>query len=433
MPAWWIGIFGLLLRIVYAWYLGEALFLGDALAYIEGAEKILETGWADKYWPPGLPYILACFYAVFGQGFWTTVSAMLCFYIFFWILVCLHLQPVQYSLYKILVLFIFAIYPAFIHHSVAPLTHLPLAVCVLAISYSLVHISFTPVPAFFVGLIHVIAIFLRPASVLLIPVSIIFLLYKRKPIQASAWSVFLLSVIFPLVIWHYASYERYGYFFYVNEANAYNVFLGNNPYTPLYKTWWLGSHRDQWETTVPEFSSLADSISRLSSEEQGKAYRKVSITHISSRPDIFLIRSWNRLKVFWAYDTFTGARIYDDHPSYALCILALDALCYGSLILLFIFVLTHSSFFLLLHSHLLVAGMVLGLSLPYYFSFSHPTYHLAVVPLLGILVGNEFSHTSLSFRSLTKSEMILRIFLLLFFFYIQIEWTLAMLHPQPNI
>ena len=28
----------------------------------------------------------------------------------------------------------------------------------------------------------------------------------------------------------------------VNEANSVNFFIGNNPYTPLYKTWWFGSH-----------------------------------------------------------------------------------------------------------------------------------------------------------------------------------------------
>jgi hypothetical protein len=86
--------------------------------------------------------------------------------------------------------------------------------------------------------------------------------------------------------------------------NELNCLLGNNPYTPHYKTWHLGEGRG------PAFREYQAYISKF----QGKDVPRSAMVHeairyVVERPDVFALRTANRFRSFWGFDCIASGSL----------------------------------------------------------------------------------------------------------------------------
>jgi hypothetical protein len=221
----------------------------------------------------------------------------------------------------------------------------------------------------------------------------------------------------------------------INEANSKNFFLGNNPYTPLYRTWWFGSHKKGEPGVPPAYTEMVANIIRQSPEGNDQLFLKSALNHMVTRPDLFLVRTANRIRNYFAFYTFTGSyliKAYSVPKVLGWLVIVGDALFYWVIMLaairyLFGLHLTSPPLETILFLLLLGASYA-G---PYWISFSHPTYHFPIVPLLAVLAALFFQ------KKITLTDKdggwlpsgrrkVLFLMAALIFFYVQIEWVVMM-------
>lgn len=402
---WYLGL-TLLIRLLYALTIIPWMWEGDAGAYVEVAREWMEGSSGDFYWPPGLPALLILFFSVLGVHKLSSLSLMLVGWCLWVGLMFLLLKNRTISKLGWGALWVFGIWPAWIHHSVVPLTHLWGSIGLLGILYFLLRKNDLLAGACVLG-----AILIRPSSVLLLPVLVIFLFMRKENRLRSIR--FALIPLLGIIAWQFFLYQQTGETFFINKANSYNLYLGNHPETPLYRTWWLGSHSEEWDR-FPVFQAEVDSIRTLPIEAQQQAYRQLSLKHIAENPGQFLIRSLNRIRTFWAFDSFTGAWWYGKNKPIGMVLLGLDAGCYLLLITGVLFF--WKPVYEWENIQWMSVILILFYSIPYYLAFSHPTYHFAVMPLFYFL-GEWNKKPSMS---LTKWVVL---FLLI---GIQLEWIYHM-------
>ncbi|MFZ1937373.1 MAG: hypothetical protein WCB27_19580 [Thermoguttaceae bacterium] len=112
----------------------------------------------------------------------------------------------------------------------------------------------------------------------------------------------LLGCVFP-VLKHNASLNA-GWVLSVN--NEMNCLLGNNPYTPHYKTWQFG----QGHAFVrPEFQTYMSSF--RGKNVPRSAMIREAIRYICERPDIFLLRTVNRIRAFWGFEYEASGNVHE--------------------------------------------------------------------------------------------------------------------------
>ena len=181
----------------------------------------------------------------------------------------------------------------------------------------------------------------------------------------------------------------------INNSNGVNLYYGNNPWTPLYRTWYFGSHAKSESEEIhrfPDYEKVVRTILDLPRTERGEAFQKQAVDHILHRPDLFLLRSVNRMRCFWGFDIFTAAHLREARPSvrrWFPVVLALDAACYLAVAgFAFFWIAAAPAAFWRRWETWLFAGAILFYALPYWVSMSHPTYHfpvMAPLALLGVL------------------------------------------------
>ncbi|MFK7924304.1 MAG: hypothetical protein AB8H47_20270, partial [Bacteroidia bacterium] len=274
-------LLGLLLRLIYGLWMGEGLFSGDAIYYVEEAQKLLQTGETSLYWPPALIYLLAAWAWVFGLSWGSCMAFMLLWYVALDRLLYLC-KPVPWPRY------LFALFPVFIHHSVAPLTHLPVAVCLLSL-YLLYRRQANWQSGLISGFLLGLGVLFRAGTAAVLGG----LLLRRTLGFIVGLSLGLLLLIGTWLGIASTQGER---FVHVNTANAYNFYLGNNPWAPDYKGWWLGSHNETENPAYQAFYTERDSILSLEAPEQELAFRERALSYISNNPGRFVYRVWQRFK-----------------------------------------------------------------------------------------------------------------------------------------
>ena len=230
----------------------------------------------------------------------------------------------------------------------------------------------------------------------------------------------MLLVISP---WLWKAHSMTGDIVPINYANAMNIYLGNHAQTPLYKSWWYGSHDGDEKFEVQRRKLLA-----LPGVERNQACTSLALTEIKEQPGDFIVRTLSRVRTFFAFDTFAGAtflRQYKVPKALGWIVLFLDAFAYctlGILALLSLVLYAKRWIFALF-------GVILLLfALPYFLSFSHPTYHFALLPLMAIVAGIPLS---LGYSKINYFQNIFRnkklIIGIILFCIIQIEWTIYMM------
>lgn len=418
----WLALLllSVLVRLAYGKFLLLDLWSGDASWYMEAAQALVNKGWADPYWPPALPHLLAgglflgighhWLGMVLGLGFWV---------LFFWVLRTVVFErgnnPKGWLLKGIFLLF-----PAFIHQSVVPLTYLPVAILML-MAWQWVAGSWGGHPLkekIGLGVVLGLMALFRAASLLMWPVFLLGYAWNR-----GSWKSILIPAaiaIMILGIWEARLYAQEDQLILVNSANSYNLYLGNNPWTPDYKTWLLGSEDLHHHPDYTAFYEQIDSVRALPSLEQDGAFRKLAWNHIAAHPLEFAIRVGTRFATLLSFDTLAGATMYKQSHGWGILLLILDACCYIALLILAWLGWTGTKW--RSNEHLLWLAVCISYMLPYLLAFSHPTYHL---PLLSMFAWSAYRGDPFSWKALkTRSWMSWIILTVLLAF--QVVWIVNM-------
>jgi len=433
---WIILATGILIRVLFFLWVADKPLMSDAVNYNGMSSKLLSGETFVPYWPPGLPLYLAIVHWLFGPTVIAARLAMLVFYVGTSVFVyrASVLMTASQAAGNIAIGCL-AFLPASIHGSLEPLTQAPAGMCLSIIAYCLMRLESAQSRGdllLLAGAAAYLAL-IRPSSLLLIGALPLYLLWRtRKWMPALAVSAIAVVVVGS---WVGYVYEKTGRVVKINTANSANFYFGNNPYTPVYRTWWLGSHHLPPEAPAA-FVEQTDRIMELDVAAQESEFSRIATEHIRRRPDLFLLRTLNRICVYFAFDTYTGAFLignYGVSRFIGLAAMGADAFIYiliavGSILS---FALPRSReasrmAFLLL-------GMMLLYALPYFFAFSHPNYHYPIEPLLMILSSGLFVHVlqekRAAVRNLVAQGRVPMVAALVIFAFIQVEFfSIVMLH-----
>jgi len=395
---------GLVLRVLYGFYIAPNFLPGDAHYYWEEARRLMQGQSLEFYWPPGLIFLLAPF-TLFSKG-------SLIFSLLTWLLFVGGWEKAGLSFlprWKVnLGHLFFAIYPAFVHQSMIPLSQLPIAVILLWSVYLFYNLKQSPF--LLLGLLLGLMGLIRPATWVLLPLVFVGINYPKINIKSSF--VLLLGLLMLPLGWEVFAYRQSGRWIKVNDANAYNLYLGNHPQAPHYRNWWLGSHEVSGNEEFQEFVRERDSIRSLEEGKKVHAFETKARYYIGADISTFFLRMAHRFRVFWSFDTLSGATLLTSGKKIGYAFILIDAL---------FFVLLLGGLFAYISQSpprlwAWLAAFHLLYGLPYLLAFSHPSYHFPLIPFLA-LPGLEI----LDKRPKWKGPTFL---LLLIFLFIQIEWGL---------
>lgn len=430
-----VAAVGVVLRMIMWVAIARHPLFSDAAGYHEMALHFSRGENFSPFWPPGLPFFLSIAYRIFGISTLTARGSVILIYLLFtWAAYSLG-KALSGTLAGNLAALIFCFYPAYVYHSVEPLSELPAAACLVAISFFCISVwkqsrmGNCMALGIFLGLLALV----RPSSSLLLAVIPATLAMSKRALK-PALITGCVSVLV-LGVWIVKAYEMTGHIVPINGANSLNVFLGNNPYTPLYKTWWLGTHGAE-PGTPAQYSALLESIKANAPEVRDRLYSRIAIHYILSRPDLFAIRTLNRFRTYFAFEIFAGACLMKNYQWNRLLaegILTIDASFYCIIMILAI---------LLFFSRVpiepeilwLMFGITVLYSVPYWVVYSHPEYHFPVMAIFGVLAAVEgaelifhpWKEVLAPVIAESRKRKLLYVVLILFV-YIQMEWTVAMI------
>jgi 4-amino-4-deoxy-L-arabinose transferase-like glycosyltransferase len=383
----WAFVVGLTVRVLALVALARFPFVGDERSYSVMAAQLLDRAQFAPDWPPGLPYYLTFAQSLLGRSQVVSMVAMVPWYVAFSAVLYALVTRIGGRRAANIALWAFAVYPTFVYHSVIPLTQLPVAVCVMLVALLLLVLRGRRslwIPAVIGGALGS-AVLMRPSAFLLALGVPVFTAVRWRSLRAA---LVALGVVAALVVpWMAKVRTMTGDVIFINCATARNLYLGNNEWTPFYKTWWLGSHDEPG--AVPDAFIAEDARTRaLPPAKEDAEYRALAAEHVRSRPGHFALRTLNRIRAYFAFDTYAGTVLikFNGLPrALGLSVIALDALFYLALMALSL------TAFLAPRglgtgrvTRATILWIVTAYAIPYWVAFSHPTYHIPVVPLLAI-------------------------------------------------
>jgi 4-amino-4-deoxy-L-arabinose transferase-like glycosyltransferase len=385
---------GLALRLFLVGRLADVPLDGDGLAYHKMAIDLLQGASFEPYYPPGPSLLLAPFVALFGPS---QVVARLAS-VAGWIAASFALRAFTRALAgeraANLAVTALALYPTAIWQSVDPVSHVPAAACLVLVAWLAPALVERPRlgPALGLGLATAGLCLIRPSALPFLAALPLYLWLRGAGTRAVL--AFLAAALLPIGGWLADAHAMTGRFVPINSANALNFFFGNNPYTPLYKTWWFGSHDAGEPDVPPEFTALMTRIKAEPPADRERLYRAEAMAHIRARPDLFALRTANRVRVFFAFDSATAGwlrRLRIVPTPVALGVMAVEAGFYLAVLGAVILTAAAPPPRPQAREILAVAaGVSLMYAAPYFVAFSHPTYHFQVV-VLGIGVAAAFA------------------------------------------
>jgi hypothetical protein len=415
----------LLLRLLVLWMMAATPLASDSQDYREMALQLMSGIHFVPYWPPGLSVYLLPFLAA-GLGELALRASML----LWWVLLCWAVIRLGRDLGLrdrsiLLILGIFSVTPALIHFSVEPMTQMPSAALLLVAVSSTVRCwkSGSWREGLLLGGSTAWLALVRPSALpLLVAFPVLVYLRRRRLLEP----VIALALGGVLILGWMAKVHQLSGQWKINNSNGYNLYYGNNPWTPLYRTWYFGSHAKLDSDEIkqfPEYERVMRAMLDLPATERGEGFQKLAVEYVEHRPDLFLLRTVNRVRCFWGFDTFTAAHLHESGPGVRRWfpeVAALDAVCYLALAgFAFFWIAAAPLQFWRLWETWLLAGTVLLYSLPYWVSMSHPTYHFPVMAPLAVLgvLGYQVARSS-GAESRTRGWIALAALLL-----IQVEWA----------
>lgn len=381
--------FGLVLRVAALALVGSAPLGNETPGYYRTALAILHNEEFPLYWPPGVPYYLYGVQWLLGESMLVARAAILPVYLVFSLFLYRLARTITTRRAANLLVLVFALYAPYVRYAFNPSTEYPAAALLAGLVYFAIRAVATrrPVHAIAAGVCIGALTLVRPSSALFLLVVPAYCVLVTKRAR-MAWIPLLLGSL-AVSLWLVKAHHMSGRWVFVNESNAENLFFGNNPYTPLYRTWPEG----QAEIGFPAgFRALLDRIRNEPDEIRGRSYLRVAVDHIISRPDLFLLRSVNRMRAYFGFPVHHGEplkriSLLARHPWLVpLGLTVLDLMFYWPLMVLAIL-----GIFSFLRRPTLddpivaIGGAVLLYAIPYWVSFSQPRFNFPVVPLLGVL------------------------------------------------
>ncbi len=423
---------GAILRLLYLLLIVGKPFSSDAESYVKMAADMTAGRPFIPFWPPGVPLYLVCVHDLFGSSTAATRIAMMAFYLglsyfLFQATTCLTGKRIGGNI----VLLLLAIWPGFVILSVEPVTETPAAMFLCMTAYCLLFVRYDRklsrnlLTMAGLGLALGCLSLIRPASLALVAFVPLYCVWRTRRLLCGGLALLIPALM--VLIWIAHVHDMTGSFVLVNTANARNLYLGNNPKTPIYRTWWLGSHHDA-DANIP--AQVSD---QAASNSLDKNYNRLARTYISEHPGLFLLRTFNRMSVFLAFDTYAGDYVIQTYQCPR--IVGLLAIAFGGL--LYCTVVFASICYLgsltgkdqpIWASTL--AAMILIYAAPYFVAFSHPRYRIPVEPILMMFCAALLVQLAGTSSREIRSKLLSRKWELLtamcFFLFVQIEFAMIM-------
>jgi len=436
----WVFIFiliGLVIRIYILALSNGSSLISDSKGYHNVALQMDCSSKFSTYWPPALPFYLHLWHKLFGSTETVSRIAMIPWYILLCLFLFLLVRKVfDASVANISILAV-TFFPTFIYHSISPLTQLPAAALLALIGYVMIKHMENPgfVYPIVLGLALGFLVLLRPSSVALLLLIVFYYIFRARKI--TSFTVMMAIALVIVSGWMYKAHSMTGRFVLINDANSMNLFYGNNPYTPLYKTWWLASHGKMEDGIPSGFTELMWKIESKPLDTQQRIMREIAVRYILKHPDLFLVRTASRVRCFFAFPTFTGSilratKLLSRRAS--LLVILIDAIFYFAVMLsAIIFLCSRGLSFLEYEHYKIILVVTLGYAVPYWLSFSHPTYNFPLIPLF-LIFSMGYIKDLMSNKSRRGLELLAlgggrrRVFTVLMigvFCAIQVEWIVS--------
>ncbi|QNI37951.1 hypothetical protein [Edaphobacter albus] len=389
---------GIAIRLWMLCLVAHAPLASDSTDYKEMAELLLGGRRFVPYWPPGLSLYLEPILAAGGSDLWLRASMLP-----WWLLFCAGFVRLARDLrvnqkISLLLLAILSFTPALVHFSIEPMTQMPsAALLLLALSAAFRCASGA-------GGMEVLLMggslgwlsLVRPSALPLLVVLPALVFFRRRQMLRPLLAVALGGVM--IFAWIGKVHQLSGQWT-INNSNGANLYYGNNPWTPLYRTWYFGSHAKLGSEEIrqfPEYEEIVRRVASLPETERGAEYKRLAEQYVLHRPDMFLLRTVNRVRCFWGFDIFTAANLRGAGGSAArwfLPVFLLDAACYLVVAgFAFYWIAAAPGMFWRRWEVWLLVGAIVLYALPYWISMSHPTYHFPIVAplvLLGVLARDQ--------------------------------------------
>lgn len=186
----------------------------------------------------------------------------------------------------------------------------------------------------------------------------------------------------------------------LSTNNERNLFLGNNPFTPDYKTSHLGQ-RPMDELPPDARAYLASFYAR---PDARAAMQREAFRYMATHPARTALRTANRTTSFWGFDYLASREIQSWlglGAAASLPLLALEAGSYLAVAILALLALTALPRAGDRGWRLWLVALALAYEAPYAIAFSGGTYHFPVTPLLVPLAATAFVHRKVVWRRLT--------------------------------
>lgn len=421
---------GIMLRFIIAHQFPHLLLAEDAQFYHQEGQYLASAKDFLPYWTPALPLYISFIIKILEDSFWALSGGMIAFYVAFSLLLKWKCEKIYSPFAANILALIFAIFPSYLYHSVALLTHLPSALGLLAVFAAFDFDKnekniWETLKSIFLGISLGFLILTRPSNVLFLFGLPLFLYFVEKESLFYILKKSLIFVSIPLImmfLWKYKVKEMNGEWLPMNQFNSINFYFGNNEFTGLYKTWNM-----ELDTNVVKVISK---VEKMPEKERAPFLEQKAISHIINAPHLFILRTFNRMCCFFAFETRAGTTILKYEGSkfgylmYILDIFLYFLLMIGGLIGFF------ANYLSILQKKKLLCFIFLA-SIPYFLAFSLPIYHFLILPLMGVAAiswlgkwfKKEISLTEI-WISFSRKQQLSFIFLLIFFFFIQIEWIL---------
>ena len=395
-------IFSLLVRFIALFAARNAPLAADARDYCDVAWQLASGQPFVPYWPPGVPLFLEPFVAAGASDVLLRASILI-----FWLITC-------WGLYRLmratetqgaawLVLLIFSLLPDSIQMSIEPMTQMPMAALLIVMLSSAVKAVRGAPPAEYLllgGSLGIMSLVRPSAAPLIILVPLACALASRRYVPALASAVLAMSLI---VCWMGHVHAFTGRWI-VNTANGVNIYNGNNPWTPAYRTWYFGSHAKPGSAeslNFPEFEQVLRDVYSLPVLDQSAEFQRLAVSYIRQHPAMFVYRTTNRIRCFFGFDTFTsaalsgktwmGLRIFP-------IVLLFEMLVYLLIVGTAVFWIAQAPRrFWRDPATWILLGTIVIYGAPYWISMSHPTYHFPILlPLavLGVIAWRASDHES---------------------------------------
>jgi 4-amino-4-deoxy-L-arabinose transferase-like glycosyltransferase len=379
-----------LLRAVVALVVLRAMpIVSDAHDYFDAAMRLASGDFQGAfYWPPGEPLLLACAMIVLGKSVVTARLVTIATSVGTVAIVALIARELAGERAARIAAWIAALYPPSVLLCGQTYAQHLAAFCVAAVAYCGLRGLRERRPVLFAisGCALGLGCITRPSMVSLVPVVAAAWAItahhdstSRRPLVLGAALATCSALAFVLPA--QAHDARAGAGWTISTNNERNLFLGNNPYTPDYKTSHLGQR--SLDELPPDARAYLESFYGRSDARE--AMQREAISYILRHPLRTALRTLNRATSFWGFD-YIATREIQNWGGWGfravLPLLALEAGSYVAIAALAIVAM------LALRSACrsdwrgwLIALMV-AYEVPYAIAFSGGTYHFPVMTLV---------------------------------------------------